>query len=298
MDRQELQSLFPNASEDFLRRNLAAINNQQRITGSTCKQCGAPKPPRNDKFCSLKCAWDSPERVQHIKPKERGEAICGNCGLVFKLRTHGGVKFCSLLCARSFNGKRTITKNRTVVPRTTFTTHMCEYCGKPFDDWASSNRRFCSVECSSKVAPQRGAKTKHANGWFKSDRPYSRAKRGWHVIGGQRIFCRSRWESNYAKYLEFLKSCGEVASWEHEPDTFWFEKIKRGCRSYLPDFKVVLPSGEIEYHECKGWMDSKSKTKIKRMAKYHPAITLIIRGEEWFRLNKNLRSVVPGWEKG
>ena len=55
-----------------------------------------------------------------------------------------------------------------------------------------------------------------------------------------------------------------------------FEAIKFGTRSYRPDFKIYNNNGTIEYHEVKGYMDAKSKTKIKRMAKYYPKIKLII----------------------
>lgn len=103
---------------------------------------------------------------------------------------------------------------------------------------------------------------------------------------------------NYARWLEFLKLRQEIVLWEHEPETFWFEKIKRGVRSYLPDFRVTLNGGGIEYHEVKGWMDPKSKTKIKRMAKYYPKTVLIVRDAQWFKTEgKKLRNIVPGWQK-
>ena len=119
----------------------------------------------------------------------------------------------------------------------------------------------------------------------------------WVEIGGQKLFARSIWESNYARYLEWQKSIGEIQSWEHEPHTFWFDNIKRGVRSYLPDFRVVLKSGAVEWHEVKGWMDAKSATKIKRMAKYHPKETLRVFSAPWFKAAaSNLASIVPGWE--
>lgn len=101
-------------------------------------------------------------------------------------------------------------------------------------------------------------------------------KSGWFSINRKKIFFRSGWEVNYARYLEWLRQNKKIVSWEFEPDTFWFEKIKRGVRSYLPDFKVTNPDGTIEYHEVKGFLDSKSKTKLKRMAKYYPSVKLIL----------------------
>lgn len=105
---------------------------------------------------------------------------------------------------------------------------------------------------------------------------YSRTKKGWVSFGNKKIFCKSSWEMNYACYLEWLKSTNNIIDWQYEPDTFWFEKIRRGVRSYTPDFKVTNKTGDIEYHEVKGWMDSKSKTKLKRMKIYHPSIKLIV----------------------
>ena len=105
---------------------------------------------------------------------------------------------------------------------------------------------------------------------------YSRSKQGHYNINGKEIFFRSLWEANYALYLDFLVKQKQIESWEFEPDTFWFEAIKRGVRSYKPDFKVCLPGGKIEYHEVKGWMDPKSATKLKRMKKYHPDVVVVL----------------------
>lgn len=120
---------------------------------------------------------------------------------------------------------------------------------------------------------------------------------GWREIGGKRNYYRSRWEANYARYLEWLRERGEIESWEHEPKTFWFEAIKRGVRSYLPDFRVVTKSGSVEYHEVKGRMDQRSRTKISRMAKYHPGVSLLVIGKRsYLELHARLGRVVPGWE--
>lgn len=142
-------------------------------------------------------------------------------------------------------------------------------------------------------------KTRSANG---TQNTMSRAnaswKAGWREVGGTRFYARSRWEANYARYLQFLQEKGEITKWEHEPETFWFEAIKRGCRSYLPDFRVTLKSGSIEYHEMKGWMDARSVTKIKRMKKYHPRVTLIVLDAKWYRANSPiLRSIIMDWEQ-
>lgn len=124
-------------------------------------------------------------------------------------------------------------------------------------------------------------------------------KAGWREIGGKRNYYRSRWEANYARYLEWLKQNGEIAEWQHEPETFWFEAIKRGVRSYKPDFRVWEVSGQSKLHEVKGWMDARSKTTLKRMAKYHPAETVIvIREKQYNEIARKIGPMIEGWESG
>jgi len=139
-------------------------------------------------------------------------------------------------------------------------------------------------------------KTKIRNGTYAPARNAS-WKGGWREIGGINKYYRSRWEANYARYLEWLKQKGEIADWKHEPTTFWFENIKRGVRSYLPDFLVTENNGKQVYHEVKGWMDPKSKTKLKRMAKYYPDVqVLLIDKSAYTALKKALVGLISDWE--
>lgn len=124
----------------------------------------------------------------------------------------------------------------------------------------------------------------------------------WATIGSQRHYYRSKMELNYAHYLEWLKRRGIISGWIPEPTTFYFEGIKRGTTNYKPDFMVLLSEMEskklgrmLEYHEVKGFYDAKSKTKIKRMAKYYPEIHLKIIDNKWFKANQKLSIIVPGW---
>lgn len=123
--------------------------------------------------------------------------------------------------------------------------------------------------------------------------------------GGKRsdlgdMFFRSSWEANYARYLNWCITRGEVLSWQYESKTFIFEKIKRGTRSYTPDFKVFLPgeNGKYEWHEVKGWMDPKSKVKLKRMEIYFPEETIKIIDKTFFNQAKRtgLSSMIQNWE--
>jgi hypothetical protein len=140
-------------------------------------------------------------------------------------------------------------------------------------------------------------KTKEANGNMITERPKTTWKSGWREIGGYKKYYRSRWEANYARFLEFLKGQNLVKDWKHEPKTFWFEGVKRGTVSYLPDFWVEDVNGDISFHEVKGWMDDRSKTKLKRMAKYYPDVKLIVvSSKEYKALEKQVGHIIKDWE--
>jgi len=145
--------------------------------------------------------------------------------------------------------------------------------------------KFCDASCSSihRLKDQsRGIKTRS--------------------VGGKRAdlenrYFRSRWEANYARYLNFLQSNGKISRWEYEVDTFYFLNIKRGTRSYTPDFKVFANDGSHKYIEVKGYMDATSETKLKRMAKYYPSEIVEIFGQrEYKALSLAMKSAIQNWE--
>lgn len=139
--------------------------------------------------------------------------------------------------------------------------------------------------------------TRLARGIYATPRVGTTWKSGWREIGGIRKFYRSKWEANYAFYLEWLRSLGQIRAWTHESEVFWFEGIRRGSCSYLPDFRVTNNDASVEFHEVKGWMDARSKTKIRRMSKYHSEVKLIVIAEKQYNAIKGkVARLVPGWE--
>jgi len=96
---------------------------------------------------------------------------------------------------------------------------------------------------------------------IKSGNAYSRTVSGKRKDLGDQFF-RSKTEANYARYLKFVNE-----KYEYETREFCFEKIKRGTRYYIIDF--YLPNRD-QHVEIKGWLDSKSITKLKRFKKYYP----------------------------
>lgn len=141
------------------------------------------------------------------------------------------------------------------------------------------------------------AKARSQKGTYTIPRPHATWKGGWRNIGGVNKYYRSRWEANYARYLQWLQERGEILSWTHEPKVFWFEGVKRGTVSYLPDFCVVEKNGEEAYHEVKGWMDKRSATKLKRMKKYHPSVRIVlIAAKEYKSISAAVSKIIKDWE--
>lgn len=131
----------------------------------------------------------------------------------------------------------------------------------------------------------------------KNPKSYSHIRQGWWTNGERWIYMRSHWEANYARYLDFLKhKLKEIEDWEYEPQTFWFEGVRRGCVSYKPDFRVKYNDGHVEYHEVKGHMDNKSKTKLRRMKKHFPnVIVKVISTKRMVEIRK-FSHVIDRWD--
>lgn len=153
--------------------------------------------------------------------------------------------------------------------------------------WADENSIFNSDK-------HRQKKSDVMCGKRASNSSYSRGRSG--TRGDLGFFVRSSWEANYARYLKFLQKNGEIVRFEYEPDTYIFHEIKRGTRSYTPDFKIFLNDGSFEYHEVKGWMDNKSRVKLERMKKFYPNIRVILIEKKEYNEIKKISSMIEFWE--
>lgn len=84
---------------------------------------------------------------------------------------------------------------------------------------------------------------------------------------------RNKTEAAYEQHLELLYKAGEIIWYK-------FEALKFRLADktfYTPDFVVMLPSGQIECHEVKGfWMDD-ARVKIKVVADMYPFQFLAIK---------------------
>lgn len=73
-------------------------------------------------------------------------------------------------------------------------------------------------------------------------------------------------ETKYSVELDRRVAAGEVAWWTYEGVTL---KLAKSCR-YTPDFMVMLPCGEIQFHETKGYMRDDALVKLKVAASLYP----------------------------
>lgn len=72
---------------------------------------------------------------------------------------------------------------------------------------------------------------------------------------------RSSWEANFVRVLKLYK-----IDFKFEPTVFPFP-VKRGTKAYTPDFYLT---DHDEWIELKGYLDDKSKIKLKRFKRYFP----------------------------
>jgi len=94
------------------------------------------------------------------------------------------------------------------------------------------------------------------------------------TVGGQTCRFRSKFECNWARYLQWLTDRGVIQGWQYEVDLFLFPGEITAPVQYRPDFKVTEAGGVICYEECKGYHDGATNKKFQRMAKHHPDVEM------------------------
>lgn len=234
--------------------------------------------------------------------RRQPDKICINCGKSF-YTSIPNQKSCSVKCGVIVGSRKRVGRHIWVDklhPRGMLGKHHSEkYCKEISErvrgEWANPDSKLNSEENKQKSSDR--MKIMMSNQLKNNPQNiYSRTIKGWRTIGGQRHYFRSKWEMNIAYYLEWLKLQGKIRKWDYEAKTFWFEKIKRGVRSYTPDFEITEIDKSVNYIEVKGWKDKKSMTKLKRMAKYYPDTKISLIDEEQYRVMKKQIGRLCNWE--
>ena len=78
-------------------------------------------------------------------------------------------------------------------------------------------------------------------------------------------------EQAYDAHLKRLQMSGEIVHYQFEPI-----KLRLADKTfYTPDFLVVLPDGEMQLHEVKGYWEDDARVKIKVVAEQYPYFKFI-----------------------
>ena len=75
-------------------------------------------------------------------------------------------------------------------------------------------------------------------------------------------------ERKMAEHLEGMKHRGEIIDYRFESMTLKLAKDTR----YTPDFMVMMPDGEIQFWEVKGFWHDDARVKIKVAAALFPFV--------------------------
>lgn len=310
---------FKAAAKHSAKRRLDLRPNQK------CEVCDAPfyaSPGHRaagwGRACSFRCRDILRRQVAGV------ECSCPRCGAVFRQKESAVA-----------NGKGRVYCSRSCRYAGALTKLACEQCGTEFSiatSIAKEGRRWCSKECQLvSIKPKNNCvcvmcgtafytkgitrkSVKKGAGSFCSQNCKSRFMSSSHLTvsgvprghrrsckGGRRPdlgnrYFRSGWEANWARYLNWLLSRGEIMAWEFEAETFEFP-VKRGSKFYTPDFKITNRDGSVEYHEVKGWMDPKSATKLKRMRIHYPKIKIVlVDSKQYQSVGKIVSRLIPTWE--
>ena len=105
-------------------------------------------------------------------------------------------------------------------------------------------------------------------------RPYYRSEKTF-AAGRLKRGEMNNTEKAYDRYLQELLATGKILWYRFEGIKFRLAKDL----SYLPDFAVMLPDGQIEIHEVKGAMrifQDDAKAKIKMAAAMFPFRFLVV----------------------
>lgn len=84
---------------------------------------------------------------------------------------------------------------------------------------------------------------------------------------------RNRLEASYEQMLKVRESVGDILWYSFEG-----LKLRLADRTYLTvDFFLMLANGELEAHECKGFMEGDALVKIKVAASMYPFRFYVVR---------------------
>ena len=144
----------------------------------------------------------------------------------------------------------------------------CSKCKKSLFYLDNSYKMACKIKCiecgsSKKIKKKKKVKVTAAGN-------YALTKGGIRKDIHPTYYFRSATEANFARILQYIK-----ATWAFEERVFTFDGYKNKPHMYIMDFEVKgrkkLPDGiEQGWIEIKGYMNSQSRSKLRRLKKHYP----------------------------
>ena len=133
--------------------------------------------------------------------------------------------------------------------------------------WSSADIKGLKVSNSTPLKPPNSGELKN------KQMPASFA------LGRMKSGKMNKTEAAYAQLLELKKHTGEILWYSFEPVNL---RIGEKC-FYAVDFMVMLKSGQIECHECKGFWTDDALVKIKAAAEKFPFrfISVMLKEGNW-----------------
>ena len=94
------------------------------------------------------------------------------------------------------------------------------------------------------------------------------------IIGGVEFHFDSQFERDWAKYLQFLLERGKLKAWVYHPAKFdfWEFGYRKKPYEYQPDFCIWEDEDTYVYQECKGYIETKDISRIRRANKHYDAV--------------------------
>jgi hypothetical protein len=283
MTRQEILRRFPNASADFVRANADWEQGEMDVLIDYYQNTPAEDFDLKGLAGSLNRTYNAVAlKASELKLTKRGRPVTQSTRMAIS-KAHEGRWDSQARAEQSQIAKEWHSKHDH--PKGFSGHNHSDEARRKMGEKASAWQASFTLEQRRQMARERQEKTRENGKSLAPQVQRGRWKSGWVEIGGKRFFSRSRWEVLYAGWLEWNKKMGAIVEWEYEPETFWFP-VKRGSTNYTPDFKVTFTNGQVQFHEVKGWMDARSRTKLRRMAVHHKDVAVIVIDAVWFKNNR------------
>lgn len=126
------------------------------------------------------------------------------------------------------------------------------------------------------------------------------------TLSGRIATYHSRYEADWARYLDHLQQGGQIRAWVQNTTRFNLSEgveyaTKAGVDtawSWTPDFLVWLSDGTCEIHEVSGWRHNRKAVQLEQFAIDYPNIPVreVLKADLIAIQKSGLAGEIHGWE--